>query len=243
MLLGAALLCAITGVRAWAETPATDASPTNAAWTRTLSFGSSANEGNSETTRYRLGLLAEQGQAPNEWRIEAEGVYGETDDEKSTEYAQGSVDYRRLVTERRYYLLRLQAGYDAVADVDYRFIAGPGIGYYFVKNAAWRVSGETGPSYVWQKLGGEEEDYAVWRFAERIEWDCTENLQLWEFAEYLPRVDDTDQYLFNAEVGLRSLLYKRLSVRLSAGIRVNSEPAEDKRESDIHFATALDYVF
>lgn len=60
----------------------------------------------------------------------AEFFYGETEDETTTEKARAHAQHNVLFGERSYGYVHAEASYNDIADIDYRVIVGPGIGYY-----------------------------------------------------------------------------------------------------------------
>lgn len=226
------------------EPQGTDGPPTPASgWQRQVCFGTSASEGNTDKSRTHLSFLADKKGSTNEWRIALEGVYAESEDERSAENAKGSLDYRHFVAERLYGLLRAQGLYDPVADIDYRIGAGPGVGYFIVKHAKVSVSVETGVSYFWESLDGRRNNYPVARLADRIEWNPADGLKVWQFAEYMPALGESGRNLVSAEAGMESLVRRRLGVQFKVSFRLDSDPARGKEEVDFTYSTSLTHRF
>ncbi len=122
---------------------------------------------------------------------------------------------------------------DEIADVDYRFIVGPGIAVDIVKTDNFVFALEFGISPMWEKIDGESEYYTMARVAERLEYTFAGGAKVFENAEYLPALNDSDKYLVNAECGAESPLNDRLSLRVSVKDRYNSLPGDDNEKNDL----------
>jgi putative salt-induced outer membrane protein YdiY len=176
-------------------------------------------------------------------RIGADGTYGELEGEKNVEGLHGFAQYNRLFSERAYGYLRLDGLHDAIADIEYRFTFSPGAGYYFIKNEQTTLSGEAGPAFIYEKQGGESTGYITARLAERLEHKFNENVRLWQAIEFLPQVDDLNNFLINAEIGIESKLTPKLSVKVFAIDNYDNEPAPGREENDLKVVTAVGYTF
>lgn len=98
---------------------------------------------------------------------------------------------------------------------------------------------EAGPSYLFQKLAGEKDNFLALRGAERFEWAFSSTAKLYEAVEYFLSMKDTDKSLINAEAGVEAALTTRLSLVFSVQDRFDSQPAEDRKNNDLFVVTAL----
>jgi putative salt-induced outer membrane protein YdiY len=179
----------------------------------------------------------------HEWAFGLEGSYGEDHGVKNNESVKGYGQYNYLISERFYLFARADALYDAIADIDYRVTVSAGPGYYFIKNAQTRLSGEVGPGVVFEKIGGQSDTYATIRFGERFEHKFNDKTRVWQSAEFLPRLDDWDDYVVNAEVGLDTLLSGKLSLRPYLQDTYRSRPAPNRKHNDLKLVVAVAYKF
>ncbi len=180
-----------------------------------------------------------------------DSVTGDTDKEtqKNTDFIRGFGQYNRLFTERLYGYFRADALHDDIANVMYRVTLSPGAGYYFIKQERMTLSGELGPSYVFERLHDEangtylNDDYAALRVSERFEYKISDRARLWQFAEYLPAFEDFGNYTLNVEVGVAADLTKKLALRVVAQDTYRSEPAPGSEENDFKLLAGLTYKF
>jgi putative salt-induced outer membrane protein YdiY len=212
-------------------------------WETTASAGFTITQGNSDSVMANAQILSQKKWEQNEMRLGADATYGELEGEKNVEGLHGFAQYNRLFSERAFGYARLDALHDAIADIEYRITFSPGAGYYFIKNETTSLSAEAGPAFIYEKQGSESTGYFTARLAERFEHKFNENVRLWQFAEFLPQVDDLNNFLINAEIGVESKLTEKLSMKVFAIDNYDNEPAPGHKENDIKVVTALAYTF
>lgn len=240
-LLGAVL--AATSSPAVAQDAAVEPPPEEPKWERSASAGLTLTEGNSETLMLTADVQAQKAWDQNELRLGAGLSYGETSGETTTESASAVGQYNWLFSERAYGFARLDALHDSIADIDYRFTLSPGVGYYFIKNDRTKLSAEVGPSFIYEKQGGETTGYLALRLGERFEHKLSDRSRIWQSAEILPQVDDFDNFIVNAELGVESDLTEKLSLRAYIQDSYDNQPAPGRTENDVKLVTAVVYKF
>lgn len=220
-----------------------------AKWETKLYGGLNLTRGNTKNMLLNAGLTAERKGDPNEFSLGGEMNYGETEvdrdgekvDETNVDNAKGYAKYRRLFRERNYGYLNAEANRDELADVRYRVIVGPGLGRYFVKNDKTTLSAEIGGAHLFEEVAGVRDDYVTARLAQGFEQKFAEGTRVWESVEYLPRLDDANQYLVNAEVGAEAAMTAKISLRVVLQNKYNSEPAPDKKSNDLSLTAGVTY--
>jgi putative salt-induced outer membrane protein len=238
--VSALALCAPAGR---AQTAPVLAGETLPRWETSAAAGLTLTQGNSDTILITADILSARDWDQNEVRLGASVTYGETENVRSNEMFQAFGQYNRLWSERLYGYARLDAMRDAIADVDYRFAASPGVGYYFVKSPRTSLSGEIGPGFIYERQGGEESGYFTLRLAERFEHRLNERARIWQSAEFLPQVDDWNNFLINAEIGIETSITEKLSLRTSLLNTYDNEPAPGRRKNDLKLISAVAYTF
>jgi len=217
-------------------------------WDTTVAAGVSLTRGNSRTMLLNGSVITERKGAPDELKFGAEANYGETEVtdtngtksmEANVQNARGFADYRRLLTARDFAYLGVELRHDDIAGLDYRLVAGPGVGRYWLKGERQRLMTELGAAYVREKQAGDTDDRVVLRLAERYEWKLSATAKLWEAVEYLPALEDFERYLLNGEIGIEAAVNTRVSLRLVAQDKYNSEPAPGSDANDLLVIGAL----
>src|SRR5688572_9544014 len=128
--------CAASLTTSLAQAPADAAAtaPPPPKWDLSVALGLTLTEGNSDSLLFSLISRADKKFDPHELHFGADLTYGETEDIKNSETARAFGQYNRLFTERWYGYARAEALHDDIADIDYRFTIGPGVGYYIIKD-------------------------------------------------------------------------------------------------------------
>lgn len=241
LCVGTAL--SLCGLRAFGE----DAPNTN--WVTTASLGFTLTSGNSDSVLGTAGILTGRKRDKNEWSFGADGAYGKTTDHtvtpdrttKSAELARGFGQYNRLFSDRFFGYARAEGLHDGVALIRYRVTLSPGAGYYFIKNKSTDLCGELGPGYLWDDVGGVTRHYATLRVGEKFNQQLSAHAKLWQTAEYLPQLEDFNNFIVNAEIGVQADLNTSGSLALRVYLQdtYNNVPAAGRKQNDIKFVTAL----
>ena len=204
------------------------------AWERSISFGFDKATGNTDTD-------VEDYIA----RFEASGDYGETDDEKTTEKLEGIAEYKYFIdnAKRLYISGGVEGFHDDMAKIDYKYTLEPSIGYFWFRSDAFSFSTELGPSYVFERVDNENDDYLAPRVAERMDWKITETTKFFETASMDFSVEDSKDYSVDTEVGLDVAINEILSITLGLKNSFSNKPAEDTKKNDTQYITALTVKF
>ncbi|HWQ92826.1 MAG TPA: DUF481 domain-containing protein [Clostridia bacterium] len=234
-------LAVCLGTAAFAQT-VTDTEK-KSTWDSSAALGLTLTEGNSRTVQINGNLQSTKKWDQNEINLGADGTYGKDRSVKSAEALRGYGQYNRLFDDRFFGYLRLEALHDAIADVDYRITFSPGVGYYFIKNDGTNLRGEVGPGLVHEKQGGEVNTYATLRLAERFEHKINDRSRIWQSLEFLPQIDDIENFIINAEIGIETQITKSFSQRTFIQNTYDNEPAPGRRENDVKLVAAIAYKF
>ena len=185
---------------------------------------------------------------------EHHGASAWSDEDNTTEhYLKGFSQYNHLFTERLYGGLRADGLYDKIAGVNYRFTVSPLVGYYFIKNTNTLLSAEAGPSVIAEEVRGpritgqgvriDENTYLAARLGQRFEHKFKAGAKLWETAEWIPQVDDFENWLFNVELGVSAPISKKLDVRLVLQDTYDNVPPSGREKNDLKLIAGLAYKF
>ena len=214
-------------------------------WARSLSFGFSMTSGNSDTTNFNGRVNFARDLEDNIWDFGADYAYGDSneneDNSRQTTENEllGHASYRRLISERWFVGLGGAYKRDTVAEIDYRVFLNPTLGSYLIRNNVFKLSVEIGPSYVIEKVDRIEDDYLAPRIGNQLTWTISPNANIFQKAEFLGSIDDSDNYIINAEIGAESLLTNLLSLVFVVRNAYDHQPAENKEMNDIAIITSL----
>ena len=81
------------------------------------------------------------------------------------------------------------------------------------------------------------------RIGERGEYKFHSGAKIWESLEWLPKIQDFNNYLVNAEAGVSAPISKALSVSLILQDSYKSVPATGKLKNDLKLIAGLSYNF
>ena len=198
--------------------------------------------GNTSVTTVTVGQTLTYTQSG--WRLSqySGALYGRTDGEKSAEQLRfgGRIDFR-LSDGIEAFLL---AGWDRnhFSGIDRRFEEGIGL--------AFRVTGE-GPALVELEIGagatqqentqGASTTFATGRAATRYRQSFTEKAFFQQTVEFLPNLENSDDYRVVAESSLVAPLVARLSVKASFLLKYDNFPEFGFERTDRTITTGLQF--
>lgn len=241
------LICAITaftGFMNQAQEVETIEETEKPKWETNASVGFTLTQGNNDTLLATASILSLKKWELNELSLSADGSLGEVEGVKNNETLRGTGQYNRLFTnDRTFALLNLSALHDAIADVAFRGTVSPGLGHYFFKENKFELSGELGPGFVYEKVGGITDHYMSLRVAESAKYQISERARLWQKLEYVPQVDYFENYLVIAEIGIDSDLTEKLGMRFTIQDVFDNQPALGRKSNDLRVVSSLRYKF
>ena len=258
-----ALLLANAGAQTQTQTsaPASTNSPTSTTrtnlavphrtWKGSVALGFTLARGNTDTTLASVNAAAQKLWDANDLRIGADGLYGESrlpgaaKASETTEILHGYSQFNHSFWKNWYAYGRIDGYHDGIADIKYRLTVAPGVGYYFVTNKTFDLSLEGGPAFVKEQLDGESENFATLRLAEKAHYVISPHARLWDSVELLPQLNQFNNYILNAEVGLEAGLNKSntVSVRTVLQDSYDNVPAAGRLRNDVKLITSLAYKF
>ncbi|HEY0454852.1 MAG TPA: DUF481 domain-containing protein [Verrucomicrobiae bacterium] len=218
-------------------------------WEETAGAGLTLTRGNSRNLLFTLNGLATRKDLKSELDLGADATYGEafnkstSQEEKNAESLHGFGQYNWLFTDRFFGYGRLDALHDGIADIKYRVVVSPGVGYYFIKSEAMSLRAEVGPGLVYERKGSVTRTYLTARLAERFDYKLNDHAKIWQTIEFLPQVDRVENYIINAEIGIEAGLTKKLSLRSYIQDNYLNRPAPGRLKNDVKLVTALNYKF
>lgn len=214
------------------------------AWRSKAAIGLNAAAGNSETILVNLELSAARTVDRNGYKGSLLLARGEADKVVGEENGEIAARYDRSVSDMAYLYLGVDMVFDTIAKIDYRIIAGPGAGYFLIKDDDQQLSIEVGVSHRTQRMRAdvvETDDSIAIRLAQSYARKLSDSAKLWQSLEFMPDSDNLDAFLLNGEIGIEASVNDNLSLRVTAQDRYNSDPPENTKENDISVKAALVY--
>lgn len=232
----------------------------SAGWRTSLNAGLTLTDGISDTLAANIGLETEgEKEGLGSVITGMEANYGEStlsstttdeatgettvteENEKTVENAKAYANVKKTLSPMTFASLDGSVLYDDIALIDYRALLTPGLGAYLVKNEKRTLAVEAGPSYVWEKIDGLSDDYLALRIAERYTCKATETAKLVQSIEYVPEIEDFDNYLITFEIGLEVAVNDHLNLRVVFQDTYDNTPAEDTERNDLSLIAGLGF--
>lgn len=236
---------AVTGALLSGATAA-QAQANKSPWESSAALGFTLTRGNSSTLLFTGNVLTSRKQGNDEVSLGADATYGANSGITTAQSFRGFGQYNRLFSDRTYGFVRAEGLFDKIAAIQPRVTVSAGLGYYFIKNATTKLSGEVGPGLVYEHQSGatkKDSTYLTLRVGERFEHKISDKTKIWQSAEYLPQVDNFDNYILNFEAGLETELYKNLALRTYVQDSYDNIPVPGRQRNDLKFVTAVAYKF
>jgi putative salt-induced outer membrane protein YdiY len=164
---------------------------------------------------------------------------GSSEETTTVDSAEARTQYNYFYTKKTYGLFTFAASRDEISRITYRLLAGPGLGHYWVRNDVWTFSGEMGAAVLTEEVGGVSDTYPALRVAQNFERHLNDHARVWQSLEYLPKAEDLDNFLVNAELGTEARLNGNLSLRVVLQNKYNSTPAETTKNNDFTLIAGL----
>ncbi|MEM6884756.1 MAG: DUF481 domain-containing protein [Verrucomicrobiota bacterium] len=213
-------------------------------WETEVALGANLSRGNNDSHRVKGEIKSKRTTEKDRLILALAAEAGENEGTSTSEYIEGQADYRRDIHERLYWYALLNGRRDAIADLDYRFTLSPGIGYKVIDEDYLQLSFETGPAYVVEQLEGQDPDHSFrGRVGQELEWQISEWAKLYQNSEFLVNAQDTNDWIFEAEVGVETAITESFSLRFGAKDIYDNQPAAGRKKNDIQLNSAIVYKF
>jgi uncharacterized protein DUF481 len=228
--------------------------PEKKKWESVAALGVTLTRGNSKTFLATASLNSTRKWDHDEALLGINAGYGEATanvgrneiNSKTDDYIKGFGQWNHLFSDNWtnwYAGVRLTAEHNEVAELRYRITVSPLAGYYFIKQTNAFLAAEAGPSLVNERQGSRERTYLAARVAERGEYKFVGGAKIWETAEWLPQVDNVDNWIANVEAGVSAPISKTLDIRLVMQDSYDNQPAKGRYKNDLKLVAALGFKF
>jgi putative salt-induced outer membrane protein YdiY len=224
-------------------------------WTGSVKASVQLARGNTFTDSIDLGFDAQRRGAKDRTALGAAYAYGreraedddtDTDGKNTTEdnwNAFGKYDY--FLTKKFYVFGYLRVEHDRIADLDIRVAPSIGVGYQWVERPDFNVHTELGAGWQYEEYDGEPDgqEHFTARAAYHIDRTWREKYKFFHDLEYLPSVEDADDFNVNANIGLRILVTRKFFTEFSVKWQYDATPAPDAGKNDMEYNVTLGYQF
>ena len=209
-------------------------------WEREINAGMNATKGNSDTLKVNLGIKGKYKRGKVKVNLSASGDYGESEGEKNLERLNGESQFNFSLGKKSFWFINGIVNHDDMANLDYRLIASPGIGYKILSSGKPNLDVEIGPAYVVQQYKDESADGNVaFRVVQKMNYKINDIVKLTQNFSIIPDVSNIDDFMIHAEIGIESVLTKMLNLRVTLKDDFINEPAVDTKKNDFYLISSL----
>ena len=173
-------------------------------------------------------------------------AYGETDGVLSANEMDGSMKLDvDLGQQRRFYVYDAAgAGYNEVRKIDLSYQEGIGFGYKLLTGTNLVVNLESGGQFQEYQYSNRTTRRVVSvRFGQEATWRIHQKLLLTQKAQFVPNVDDFDDYRLRLEGRLTYPLLKNLTLNLNVIDLYDSRPAPGIQPNDLQVQSTVGINF
>jgi len=220
-------------------------------WDGKLFAGVSVETGNTESQDVDLDVKATR--ETKQDRVILDARYEEDRSEVGTSgklttnkryYALGG-HYDYFVSERTYVYGAGRTEKESTANLDQRIKLGGGLGYRWVENSRTRFEVESGLSWVSEAFTNSTpgQDYAAIRAATRLTHDLSEDIKLFNDAEWLMSLEDSADQLFSTDAGLAYKINGSLSLEAKLYYDWDKSPPAGNGEDDFRYVFGVSWGF
>lgn len=225
--------------------------PEKPQWKGAVTAGATMSRGNTENNTCTVHAETSRRSETDRTTFSA-GYYFANQRNNTTGKNSTSADEWYFKGQYDYFLTTVFYGYgnfrydkDRIANLNMRSTPGLGLGWQWVETEKMSWSTEAGLNWVYEKYSDPEETrrYTAGRVAWHFDRSLNELMKLTHNLEYIPSMKNTDAYLVNADVGLRAAITSRLILEVKTELAYNSQPADDKKNSDVRYILSLGWTF
>ena len=177
----------------------------------------------------------------------------EENKEKSTDRWEIEGQHDHFWSERFYIYENAKFEQDDIAGLDYRLRLGAGAGYQwldgrnFDTTGKWSFNQEVGAAWIKNSYvnadPSADDSYATVRYAHHLKYfpKWNEKVEVFHNLEFLPQVDDWENYLIKADVGFTTKLVMDFNLLCKIEWDYNSMPSIGRKSSDMRYIIGLGY--
>ena len=201
------------------------------------------NRGNTDTDEMDVDFLLEARNLKNRYTlngfIEDDEANGVTTNKNTNIRA----DYDRFIDQKTYLTASTNYEKDELADLDRRMTYGGGIGYQFLDDDKKNLSLEAGPAWVDENfIVAPNNEYWAGQWQLKYEhYIITDRLQFYHRQVGTWNMEDTDDVLLDAWLGLRAPIYHGIIASLEYLVEYNSTAPSGTKDADETYGVKLGY--
>lgn len=215
-------------------------------WSGNLKAGALLTRGNSNTDAANASFDVARRTKQDRLTFTGQYLYARDGDEDNT-----TTDNWLLQAKYDYFFTKKFYGYgvakferDNIADLEYRFQPGVGVGYQWIESAKENFRQEVGLGYTAEKYENEAKDeYINARYAHSYDRQIKDNLKFIHNFEIQPSLEDLDVFTMTTDAGIRVKFTDKFFLDLKGEWKYNSEPGDESRKNDFRYILSVGWEF
>lgn len=213
-------------------------------WQQSISLGIHMAKGNNDVSLINANYSGEKKSSTDKVNLKLDSSFGSEKKNKTVNNYSAQTQYNRHFSLKDYWLYNASVEIDRIADLDHRLVTGPGLGRNIIKNSKSELDLEAGLSYLGEKFKrtAAENDIAL-RLANKVGHQLNHSAKIWNTIEYIYNTTKDEHYIIKGELGIETRISETMNLRSFAKETYNSRPANNKKSSDLSFATVIVYRF
>ncbi|MBW2430058.1 MAG: DUF481 domain-containing protein [Deltaproteobacteria bacterium] len=219
-------------------------------WTANFDLSFGYTDATTDTSSFATAFELRRKKTPTEFFFGAYYLFGTTkekDEDRITNqnrlFGRTRLDYD--LSDRLFWFGLVSAEYDEIQSLSLRTDPTVGLGYRFIMREKLKISGRTGPGYVYQRyFGGDTDNFFTILFGGDLEADLPYGSKFRWTVEYLPSVEDwTDRYILRTNADWTMPIMGWLDFKISVIDIYNNQPAPDADRNSFTTLTGLSWRF
>ena len=251
-------LSAVTAINPPVKPPVT--------WSGSVTVGLTSTHGNTFTESANVSGNVTRRTAQD--RLKAYSTYlasrtrdDDTGEKETTEESftlGGKYDY--FLSKKWYAFLNADYKKDHVADLDYRVIAGGGLGYQWIEEDSLKFSTDAGVSELcekytkrkaiplalrpprWEEEITKSDEFSL-QLGYALEWLINDKFSFYHNMKYYPSFGDVSDYFLTTDAELRAAITQSMFGSLKAILDYDSTPGEDVGSTDTKYILGVGWKF
>ena len=214
-------------------------------WKGSVGLAYLETSGNTSSRTFSGELKVERNFSFSKLTLQGSAMYAENNDVTSDENWYGSLKYDQNLTDRSYLYLLQKTERNTFQGIEFRYTYQGGLGYYLLNSSADVLKTELGAGYIHEDQVNPFPDrgFPSARVFAGYTHNFTEKNRFDEWVEYLPSLENGQDYLINEETAVITNLVGSLALKVSFTVAYDNLPPPDHEKSDRTFKTALLYTF
>jgi putative salt-induced outer membrane protein YdiY len=218
-------------------------------WTGSVVAGGLFTRGNTDTDNVSISINAVRRAEVDRITLGAGYLFGRqegADGDRQTTidnwFLFGKYDY--FVSPRLYLYASERLERDRIADLDLRSTTSAGLGYQWIETPRVNFNTEIGLAWIYEdyRTAGSDDHFAL-RLAYHYDRRLNDRVQFFHNLEYLPSLEDIDDFNLNADVGIRADLTATFFAEFKFEWRHDATPAPTADKNDLRYIVGVGWRF